>query len=177
METHLDNDRRTPISVSLSTGLGILKTPLRTTNDVLPWFKKLETTSQSGAYANIGIAYHCLGRLHEAVKNYLQDRKISIEIGDKAGQGRACANLGMAYFDLGDFKNALTFYQQDLSFAEAAKDLTGQGRALCNIARVFYSQGDLVLAETFFQMSLTFTEKMRSLLRSKDDCKISLRDL
>ena len=135
-----------------------------------------DKTSQGGAYANIGIAYHCLGRLHEAVKNHLQDRKISIEIGDKAGQGRACANLGMAYLDLGDFKNALTFFQKDLSFAEAAKDLAGQGRALCNIARVFYSQGDLVSAEKFSQMSLTFAEKMRSLLRSKDDCQISLRD-
>ena len=82
----------------------------------------------------------------------------------------------MAYLDLGDFKNALTFFQKDLSFAEAAKDLAGQGRALCNIARIFFSQGDLVSAEKFSQMSLTFAEKMRSLLRSKDDCQISLQD-
>ena len=135
-----------------------------------------DKTSQGAAYGHIGVAYHCLGRLDEAIKNHLLDRNISIEIGDKEGQKRACANLGMAYLGLGHFKNALTFFQQDLSFAEAAKDLVGQGRALCNIALVFYNEGHLVLAEKFFIMSLTFTEKMRSLLRSKDDCKISLRD-
>ena len=49
------------------------------------------------AYANLGYAYRCFGKLDEAINSHCKERKIAIDLHDKAAKWSAYANPGIAY--------------------------------------------------------------------------------
>ena len=59
------------------------------------------------AYCNLGNAYDRLGDFQKAIEYHERHRKISKEVGDRAGDGIACGYLGNAYHSLGDFLKAI----------------------------------------------------------------------
>ena len=48
--------------------------------------------------------------------------KITIAIGDLAGEGRACENLGNAYLSMGDYRKAIEYHEKDLKIATESGD-------------------------------------------------------
>ena len=68
--------------------------------------------------------------------------KITIEIGDRAGEGGAYANLGIAYDSLGDFRKASEYHEKHLKIAMEIGDRAGEGVGYGNLGNAYTSLGD-----------------------------------
>ena len=68
--------------------------------------------------------------------------KISIEIGDQAGEGGAYGNLGDVYSSLGDYQKATEYHEKHLKIALEIGDRAGEGGAYGSLGNSLYSLGD-----------------------------------
>ncbi|CAH3185739.1 unnamed protein product [Porites lobata] len=119
-----------------------------------------DRAGQGRAYANLGIACHCLGQFQQAIEYYKQHLSIAIEIGDRAGQGRTYGSLGSAYRSLGQFQQAIEYHKQDLSIAIEVGDRAGQGRTYGNLGIAYRSLGQFQQAIEYLKQSLSIAIKV-----------------
>ena len=68
--------------------------------------------------------------------------KITLEIGDREGEGRAYGNLGIAYQSLGDYRKAIQYHEKHLKTALELGDRAGEGRAYKNPGLAYNSLKD-----------------------------------
>ena len=87
-----------------------------------------------------------------AIDRHEGDLKISIEVGDKAGEGKAYCNLGNAYNSLGDFQKALEYHERHLKISKEVGDMAGEGMAYGNLGNAYNSLGD-------FQKAIEYHER------------------
>ena len=72
---------------------------------------------------------HSLQDYRKFIEYQEKDLKISIGIGDRAGERRAYGNLGNAYQSLGDYQKAVKYQEKELQIAIEIGDRAGEGRA------------------------------------------------
>ena len=92
-------------------------------------------------------------------------------------EGNAYHYLGVAYHNLGDFKKAIDYLERAIEIAKQVMDKVGIGHSFCTLGQVFQSVGALCKATDCFQHSVTTLNDVRRHLVSKDDWKMSLRNL
>ena len=136
-----------------------------------------DKAGEGGAYGNLGIAFDSLGDFNKAVEYHTLDLSIAKDLGDKAGEGRAYGNLGNAFQSLGDFNKAVEYHTLRLSIAKDLGDKAGEGGAYCNLGSAFGSLGDFNKAVEYYQASVKKLNDVRNFLRSRDEWKISFRNV
>ena len=63
---------------------------------------------------------------YQKASNYHEKRfKITLEIGDRAGEGAAYGYLGLVYDSLGDYKKAIKFLEKRLKIVKEIGDRAG----------------------------------------------------
>ena len=75
----------------------------------------------------------------------------SIEVGDKAGEGRSYCNLGNAYHSLGDFERAIQYHERHLKIAKEVGDKAGEGASYGNLGNAYWRLGDLERAVNLYR--------------------------
>ncbi|XP_044183620.1 tetratricopeptide repeat protein 28-like, partial [Acropora millepora] len=138
-----------------------------------------DRAGEGRAYGNLGNAHKSLGNYEKAIEYHEKDLKIAKEIGDRAGEGGAYGNLGIAYRSLGDYQKAIEYHEKDLKIAKEIEigDRRGEGNASHNIGIGFFSLGQFENAADNFGCAVEAFNGVRSCLKSKDDWKISFREL
>ena len=136
-----------------------------------------DRAGEGQAYGNLGNAYHSKGDYQKAIEYHEKDLKIAKEIGDRAGEGQAYGNLGNAYYSLSDYQKAIEYHEKPLKFAKEIGDRYGEGNAFHGIGIGFFSLGQFENAADNFGCAVEAFNGVRSCLKSKDDWKISFREL
>ncbi|XP_078383593.1 tetratricopeptide repeat protein 28-like [Oculina patagonica] len=140
-------------------------------------FKELgDRAEEAMAYNDLGKIQHCLGDFEEAKKCYNKFLVISKEIGHRAGEGSACLKMSEVLICLGDVQQAMEFSKQHLVICKETGDINGEGRAYLCQGHCLQDLGFLSDAVVLYQSSVQKYNHVQSLLRSKDEWKISLRN-
>ena len=136
-----------------------------------------DNAGRGKAYANLGITYLSIGNFRKALEYNQLHLTIAEDVGDRDSQGSANANIGEAYFYLGDFQKAIEYHQQSLSIAKEIGKQINEGREYSNLGQAYLALGDVREAEDNFKQSVKVFDEIRNNLHSRDESKISLRNL
>lgn len=136
-------------------------------------FKVLEGT----AYNNIGSAYCSLGDFEKAIEFLQQALNIAIDTGDKSREGGTYHLLGTIHSSKGDYKSAIELLQQALCIAQEIGEKYEEGLIYGDLGFAYRFLGDVCKAEHCFKSSVKLCDSLRDLMQSKDEWKISFRDL
>ena len=136
-----------------------------------------DRAGEERAYAGLGSAYLPLGEYQKAIEYQEKKLKIAKEIGNRAGQGVAYGNLGLAYNLLGDYQKAIEYHEKLLKLAKEIGDRRGEATAYHNIGNEFFSLQQFENAAANFGCAEETFNVVRSCLKSKDDWKITFREL
>ncbi|KAL9962550.1 hypothetical protein ACROYT_G031658 [Oculina patagonica] len=128
------------------------------------------------AYRDLGIIQTCLGDFEQAEECCNKYLAISKEIGDRNGEGEASLKLSEILLLVGDVKQAMEFSKQHLIICKETGNISGEGRAYLCQGRCLQDSGFLSDAVVSYQSSVQQFNRARSLLRSQDAWKISLRN-
>ena len=79
---------------------------------------------------------------------------ITIEIGDRGGEGGAYGNLGIAYSSLCDYQKSIEYHEKHLKIAIEIGDRGGEGRAYGNLGVAYSSLGDYQKAIEYYEKYL-----------------------
>ena len=63
------------------------------------------------------------------MEHYKKSLSISIEVGDRGGEGVVYNNIGSVYKSLGDFQGAIEYYKRSLSIAKEVGNRSAEGYA------------------------------------------------
>jgi class 3 adenylate cyclase/tetratricopeptide (TPR) repeat protein len=115
-------------------------------------------------YLNLGTNYFTVGKMDEALKNYLTALKYTEKIEDyykrKSLEAKIKGNIGIIYDYSGDFDKALEFYKTQLEITEELNLKTEKASALGNIGIVHHLSGNLVKAKEYYEKKLVITEEL-----------------
>ena len=136
-----------------------------------------DKAGEGRAYGNLGNAFQGFGDFKKAVEYHTLHLSIAKDLGDKAGEGCAYGNLGNAFDSLGDFKKAVEYHTLHLSIAKDVGDKAGEGCAYGNLGIAFQGLGDFNKAVDRYQASVKVFNGIRSVLQSRDEWKISFRNI
>lgn len=83
------------------------------------------------------------GRLPEALEQCEKALKISMEIGDKAGEGTTLNNISLIHNTRGDYETALNYLEQSLAISQQIGDKAGLCATLFNMGHIHMRNGQL----------------------------------
>lgn len=81
------------------------------------------------------------GNYAKALSLYEQSLRISLEIGDRMGEGAALNNIGQIYYMQRDYANALRYLEQSLAIHYMLGDKASEAATLNNIAQIHLCTG------------------------------------
>lgn len=127
--------------------LGQFYSRLTRHRDAIPQFERvIELRPENPwGYTNVGVQYHNMGELDEAIKWYLEATTVNPSVTSPVA--RAHRNLGAIYFEQDEFEEATIMFERVLEqYPNDLKALKSRGSA-------YYMSGDSVLArESWLQM-------------------------
>ena len=135
-----------------------------------------DRAEEGGTYSNLGIAYKNLGNFPKAIESHELHLRITKEVNDRAGEGCAYSNLGNVYYQLGDYEKVLEYSNLELCIAKEVGDNVGEGISYFNQGKAYFALEDLCKAEHCLTSSVKMFDNVRSLLQSKDQWKVTLRN-
>ena len=124
---------------------------------------------EAAAYGNLGVAYLSLYDFLKAIEYHEKRLNIAVKIGDRIGEGMAYANLGCTYQLLGDFLAAI-----EITIAINNRDEEGEGYLNIGRGNFFFRQFEKAVDNLVYAVEVFNT--VRSLLKRKDDMKMSFRE-
>ena len=136
-----------------------------------------DKAGEGHAYGNLGNVFLSLGDFNKAVEYHTLHLSIAKDLGDKDGEGRAYGNLGNAFGNLGNFNKAVEYHNLCLSITKDLGDKAGEGNVYGNLGTSFDNLGDFNKAVECYQASVKVLNDVRSSLRSRDEWKISFRNV
>ena len=101
--------------------------------------------------------FHSLGEYVKAREYYEKALAISMEIGDKQGEGTWYGNLGTVFQSLGEYVKAKEYYEKALAISMEIGDREGEGRWYGNLGTVFQSLGEYVKAKEYYEKALAIS--------------------
>ena len=134
--------------------------------------KSLEGT----AYVCLGIVSQNLGDSTKAIEHYILGLEIAKQLGDKSFERTIYGNLGIAFIIRRDSRNALHYlklYSEVLEGVEVRDVEASHFLILGSSMEVLHW---LPVASALYKTSVILFNKMRSLLESEDQWKISFRN-
>ena len=77
------------------------------------------------------IFHQSMGDYRKAIEYHKIHLKITLEIGDRAGEGRAYGNLGITYDSQGDYRKAIEYHEKYSKILLEIGNQAGERRRLC----------------------------------------------
>ena len=114
----------------------------------------LSEALKSNILGQLGVLEYDLGRLEKALEYLEKSLKISVEIGDKSGEGVTLNNISQIYQARGDLTKALEYLEKSLNIYVEIGDKSGEGATLNNISTIYKARGDLTKALAYLEKSL-----------------------
>ena len=141
-------------------------------------FRELGDRGEEGkAYRDLGRISESLGDLQQAKECYDKYMTISKETGDRASVGDAYLRLSCLLLSIGDaVQQAMEYSKQHLDICKETGDICGEGSAYLCQGHCFQLLGFPSDAIELYHKSVQQFNHVRSLLRTKDEWKISLRN-
>ena len=118
-----------------------------------------------------------MGDKQKAIEYHENRLQTAKRIGDRAGEEEAYGNLGIAYNSLGSYRKAIEHLEKVLKITIEINDQAGQERTYHNIGIVYFSLQQFQSAVNNYVSAVKTFNSLRSLLMSKDDWKITFREL
>jgi len=117
--------------------------------------KKMKNQQDEGDFStSIGLAYHSLGQMDNAIKYYQKALAIQKKIGSRRAEGFVLGDLGIAYYSLGQMDNAIKYQKQALVISRETGDRRAEGNWLYNLGIAYYSIGQGDNALEYHELSL-----------------------
>lgn len=117
--------------------------------------QRLKDRGGEGAHmGNLGTAYHSLGQVESALRNYEQALAIARDIRDRRSEGVHLGNLGTAYRDRGQMEKAIEHYEQALAIAQEIGDRQMEGAGLGSLGTTYLTRGQVEKAIDHYEQSL-----------------------
>lgn len=129
----------------------------------LKTFQLLEVLEQQevATLNHLGIAYHRIAQLDEAIDCYHKGLEICQKIGERRGEGGILLNLGNVYADIGLFDQALIIFQHVLTIHRELQDREGEMFILNNLATISQRQNKDEACE-YYQSALVIAQELGS---------------
>ena len=109
---------------------------------------------------NLGVSYHQIGRVRDAIQQYQAGLQVAKEQHHKQAQGAFLGNLGNAYADLGEVRRAIDCYEQQLVIAREIGDRRSEGNALGSLGLAYYSLGEVRRAIEYHEQALVISREI-----------------
>ena len=139
--------------------------------------KEVGHTSWEGtAYVCLGIVSQKLGDSTKAIEHYNEGLKIAKQLGDKSFEGTIYGNLGIAFMIHRDFTNALHYLRLCLEVLKEVGIKNAEASHYLILGSSMEALHWLPMASKLYKISVNMFNKMRSLLESEDQWKISFRN-
>ncbi len=108
----------------------------------------------------LGLGYHRLGQVKQAIEYYEQALVISREIGDRQGEGSALGNLGLAYRVLGEVTKAIEYHELALDISREIGDRHSEGSILGNLGNAYHVLGEVTKAIGYHEQALVISREI-----------------
>lgn len=108
----------------------------------------------------LGIAYHKLGKLEQAIDYYQRALQIARNIGDRPGEATRLGHLGIAYSYLGRSEETVNYYHQALAITRELGDKRGEAKHLGNLGLTYRELGQIDKAIEAYQQALGITREL-----------------
>ena len=99
---------------------------------------------------NLGMIKLLRGYTTEALKYFERPLDISIEVGDRRGEGNHLGNMGSAYSYLGQVEKAIEYYEQALNITKEMGDKRNEGTWLGNLGSAYIDLGHVEKAIEYY---------------------------
>ena len=110
-------------------------------------------------YGNLATVFKSLGEYVKAREYYEKALAISVEIGDKKGEG-TMYGLGTVFQSLGEYVKAREYHEKALAINMEIGDKRGEGARYGNLGTMFYSLGEYVKAKEYYEKALKIQMKI-----------------
>ncbi len=107
----------------------------------------------------LGMAYHSIGQVEQAISFYQQALIIARELDDRRGEATRLGHLGIAYAHLGHDEDAIEYYQQALAISREIGDESGEAKHLGNLGLTYRNQVQLEQAIECYQQALVINRQ------------------
>ena len=101
--------------------------------------------------------FYSLGEYKKAKEYYEKALAITMEIGDREGEGAAYGNLGNVFHSHSEYKKAKEYHEKALAIRMEIGDRKGEGTDYGNLGSVFYSIGEYKKAKEYYEKALSIT--------------------
>jgi len=169
----------------VSADLGDLRQAIRYHEAALTIHREIRAASAQGSpdwiaarrgegnrLGSLGLAYHSVGDLRQAIPHYEEALAISREIGHRRNEGVWLGNLGAAHYGLGDVQRAIEYYQGALEIhremgaesAQGSQDWMaarrGEGNTLGNLGLATAALGEARRAIGYYEEQLVIVREI-----------------
>ncbi|MBN1813375.1 MAG: tetratricopeptide repeat protein, partial [Anaerolineae bacterium] len=103
---------------------------------------------------NLGIAYHNLDQIEQAIASYEQALVIARETGNRFGEERLLGSLGLVYHTLGQIERAVECLEQALVIAREIDERSGEGYHLGHLGIAYHALGQIKQAINSYEEAL-----------------------
>jgi FOG: TPR repeat len=107
-------------------------------------------------YNQIGLIYHRMGDLDDALLYYSKSLSLAQDLGDKSMQASSLNNIAGIYKEKDELDKALGYYEESLRLKTDEKE---KAITYNNIATVYYQKGDHKKAVEYFQKAIETSER------------------
>jgi tetratricopeptide (TPR) repeat protein len=107
-------------------------------------------------YNQIGMIYHAMGYLDDALLYYSRSLSLARDLGNKSMQASVLNNIGVIYERKGELDKALDFYEESLRLQTNEKE---KAITYNNIAVIHDKKGDYQKAVKYFQKAIEVGER------------------
>lgn len=109
---------------------------------------------------NLGLAYHYVGRVREAIGQFETTLQIAESTNDKKVAGAALGNLGIAYESLDDHQKAIQYLQQSLEIHQLFGNRQGEGSDFDHLGNAYRNLGEYQKAIEYHEQALRISKEI-----------------
>src|ERR1019366_7579787 len=88
----------------------------------------------------LGLIYHKLGKMDQALQCYTLSLAIRQEIGNREKEGKTLNHLGLVYAELEQFEKAQEYYKRSFIIRKDIGDRKGEGVVLYNLSKMYFKR-------------------------------------
>jgi tetratricopeptide (TPR) repeat protein len=118
----------------------------------------------------LGLAYHYLGQLEQAIELHKEALAIACEIDDRRAEGDSLGNLGLAHHHMGQSEQAIELYKQALTIAREIGDRREEGTLLDRLGRAHRALGQVERAIESHEEALAIAREVSDRQQNEDGC-------
>lgn len=102
----------------------------------------------------IGAEHLDKSNYEKALECYLENLKLSKELGKSLAEARALGNIAIVYSSIGDYDKALEYNKASIAIWDEVKDTLNKSKVLNSTGAIYGKKNDFTKAATYFKQAL-----------------------